>query len=200
MLHQWLLQRMAQQPPQGPSTLGECVTSTSSTTTLNYNYNCSTVTTDSSTTAGGMSTGGSTETPPITSLSSITTTASIEGGSIMTSSTSTVTSATMSDSKATTKPAETVSPSSLITTQRLPPPLTKFSGDEASADGETFVDWLEQFEMVASLLGWGAQAKLVNLVTRLKGPASSFYRSCTPEQRGNYALLVKELSRRFVPI
>ena len=179
-----------------PSTLGESVTSTSSTTTTT----ASSASSSSITTAGGMSTGGSTETPPGTSSSLITTTASIEGGSVMTSSTSTVTSATVGGSKTMAKPAETASPSSLITTQQLPPPLTKFSGDEASADGETFVDWLEQFEMVASLLGWGAQAKLVNLVTRLKGPASSFYRSCTPEQRGNYTLLVKELSKRFVPV
>lgn len=73
----------------------------------------------------------------------------------------------------------------MLTAQHLAPPLTKFSGDEASTDGETFVEWLEQFEMVASLLKWSEQVKLVNLVTRLKGPASSFYRLCTPQQRGD---------------
>ena len=53
--------------------------------------------------------------------------------------------------------------------------------------------------MVASLLGWGEQAKLVNLVTRLKGPVSSFYYACTSEC-ASYTLLVKELSKRFVPV
>ena len=54
--------------------------------------------------------------------------------------------------------------------------------------------------MVASLARWGDQAKLVNLTTRLKGSAYSFYRACTPEQRASYPLLVKELSKRFVPV
>ena len=39
----------------------------------------------------------------------------------------------------------------------------------------------------------------MNLITRFKGPASS-YHSCTPEQHSNYTLLVKELSKRFVPV
>lgn len=37
-------------------------------------------------------------------------------------------------------------------------------------------------------------------MTRLKGPASSFYRLCTPQQRGDYTLLIKELSKRFIPV
>ena len=122
----------------------------------------------------------------------------------MTSSNSTVTSATVGESKTIpAKPATptgTVSLSAPFATQQLPPPLTKFTGDDASSDDETFLDWLEQFKMVVSLLGWGEQAKLVNLVTHLKGPASSFYRVCTSEQRANYTLLVKELSKIFVPV
>ena len=74
-------------------------------------------------------------------------------------------------------------------TQQLPP-LTKFAGDGKEEDGEAFVDWLEQFEMVASLAKWNLQAKLVNLTTRLRGPALSFYRSCPTEQRANYHLLI----------
>ena len=51
--------------------------------------------------------------------------------------------------------------------------------------------------MVASLLRWGEKAKLVNLVvTCLKGPALSFYHTCT----SNYTFLIKELSKRVVPI
>ena len=192
-----------------PSTLSGSVTSTSSTTTTTASIASSSATTTApsssgTTSAGSTSTGVSTVTPPSTRSSSITTTASIEGGSTTTSSTSTVTSATMSESKMITPkpatPTETLSLSAPFAAQQLPPPLTKFTGDDASSDGETFLDWLEQFEMVASLLGWGEQAKLVNLVTRLKGPASSFYRACTSEQRANYTLLVKELSKRFVPV
>jgi len=42
------------------------------------------------------------------------------------------------------------------------PPIMQFSGEEQS-DGETFLDWLEQFESVAQLGGWNGHAKLVNL-------------------------------------
>ena len=61
------------------------------------------------------------------------------------------------------------------------PPITRYSGKE-QPDGETFRDWLEQFESVAQLGGWNHHAKLVNLSTRLRGSAYSFYRSCTTEQ------------------
>ena len=84
-------------------------------------------------------------------------------------------------------------------TQQLPP-ISKFSGDEKLDDNTTFPEWLEQFEMVANLAGWGDQAKLVNLTTRLKGSAYAFLRSCTPQQRGNYSAIVQELKKRFVPV
>ena len=38
-----------------------------------------------------------------------------------------------------------------------------------------FQDWLEQFELIADVLGWSPQAKLVNLITRLQGQAYSFF-------------------------
>ena len=79
------------------------------------------------------------------------------------------------------------------------PPITRFSGEEQS-DGETFLDWLEQFESVAQLGGWNGHAKLVNLTTRLRGSAYSFYRSCTAEQRNDYKLLVEQLTKRFTPV
>ena len=84
-------------------------------------------------------------------------------------------------------------------TQQLPP-ISKFSGDEKLDDNTTFPEWLEQFEMVANLAGWGDQAKLVNLTTRLKGSAYAFLRSCTPQQRGNYSAIVQDLKKRFVPV
>ena len=79
------------------------------------------------------------------------------------------------------------------------PPITRFSGEE-QPDGETFQDWLEQFESVAQLGGWNNHAKLVNLSTRLRGSAYSFYRSCTAEQRNDYKLLVEQLTKRFTPV
>ena len=59
--------------------------------------------------------------------------------------------------------------SQALLAQQLPP-LPKYTGEEQS-QGETFRDWLEQFELVASLaLGeWDEKTNLVNLVTRLRG-------------------------------
>ena len=92
-----------------------------------------------------------------------------------------------------------VASSSLVPMLNQLPPITQFSGEE-QPDGETFQDWLEQFESVAQLGGWNSHAKLVNLFTRLRGSAYSFYRSCTAEQRNDYKLLVEQLTKRFTPI
>ena len=80
------------------------------------------------------------------------------------------------------------------------PPLPKFSGERNDGDMETFQDWLEQFEMIANICGWSLQAKLVNLVTRLRGQAYAFFRSCTIQQKTSYVLLVAELQKRFTPV
>ena len=61
------------------------------------------------------------------------------------------------------------------------------------ADGETIQDWLEQLDMVATVCHWDQPTKLVNLVTRLRGQAFAFYRTCTPEQRGSYKALKAEV-------
>ena len=90
-------------------------------------------------------------------------------------------------------------PSPYTATQELPP-ISKFSGDEKVDDNTTFPEWLKQFEMVANLAGWREQARLVNLTTRLKRSAYAFYRSCTPEQHGNYSAIVQELTKQFVPV
>ena len=76
------------------------------------------------------------------------------------------------------------------------PQIPRFSGEDLS-DGETFLDWFEQFESVATLGKWNDHCKLVNLTTRLRGAAYSFYRSYTPEQRSNYVLLVTKLKKWF---
>ena len=89
--------------------------------------------------------------------------------------------------------------STALLAQQLPP-IGKFSGETASAEGETFEAWHEHFEMVASVSHWDTQTKLVNLTTRLRGQAYAFYRSCTPQQRANYDVLVAELTKRFMPV
>ena len=88
--------------------------------------------------------------------------------------------------------------SQALLAQQLPP-LPKYTGEEQS-QGETFRDWLEQFELVASLGEWDEKTKLVNLVTRLRGQAYAFYRSCTLQQQACYATLVSELTKRFTPV
>ena len=62
------------------------------------------------------------------------------------------------------------------------PPIPNFSGDSIGKDGDTFVDWSEQFQLVAEACQWSDQVNLVNLATRLKGQAYAFYRSCSPAQ------------------
>ena len=87
----------------------------------------------------------------------------------------------------------------LLMAQQIPP-ISKFSGDERSGEPQDFVEWIEQFELVASAFNWSEQAKLVNLTTRLKGQAYSFYRACTPDQRAKYTPLVDALKGRFTPV
>ena len=88
--------------------------------------------------------------------------------------------------------------STAVLAQQLPP-ISKFTG-ETRDDSEVFQEWLEQFEMVASICRWDEKAKLVNLTTRLGGQAYTFYRSCTMTQRNDYALLKAELLQRFTPV
>ena len=78
--------------------------------------------------------------------------------------------------------------------------LGKFSGENESEAGEYFADWIEQFELVASVCHWDDRAKLVNLTTRLKGLAFAFYRSCSTQQRNDYTTLVSELKKRFTTV
>ena len=54
--------------------------------------------------------------------------------------------------------------------------------------------------MVVLVSCWDSQAKLVNLTTRLKGQAYTFYWSYTPQQRSSYDLLVAELIKNFIPV
>lgn len=89
--------------------------------------------------------------------------------------------------------------SSALFAQQLPT-LPNFTGDSIDSDGESFSEWVERLELVAEVGRWDDQAKLVNLATRLRGTASRFYRSCTPQQRSSYTDLVAALQKRFTPV
>ena len=104
------------------------------------------------------------------------------------------------DGRGTPSGADTVGAAQTLTTQlskalltQQLPPIPKFSDEDKATDGETFQEWLEQFEMVVEIASWDSRAKLVNLATRLRGQAYSFYRSCTQPQRADYDTLVVEL-------
>ena len=80
----------------------------------------------------------------------------------------------------------------------LLPQIPNFYGDQK--DGETFQDWVEQFEAVGSLAGWNDHFKLVYLTSALKGAAKSFFRSCLPTQRSKYDEMVAALKKRFTQV
>ena len=78
--------------------------------------------------------------------------------------------------------------------------LPNFNGEDLEGDGESFGDWLERLELVASTCKWDDQVKLMNVATHLRGTASRFYRSCTPQQRSSYKELVAALRSHFTPV
>ena len=77
------------------------------------------------------------------------------------------------------------------------PPVSKYAGN---AEVEPFDEWLEQFELVASVCCWEGRAKLANLVTRLQGQAYSFYRTCPVHQSTSDEALTAALTERFKPL
>ena len=79
------------------------------------------------------------------------------------------------------------------------PPLPKVSGGEQSQE-EPFKEWIAQFELMAEVCNWSKRAKLIHLTTHLRGEAFIFYKSCSTQQKGDYDLLVAELTRRFTPV
>lgn len=54
--------------------------------------------------------------------------------------------------------------------------------------------------MIANLCQWTEPVKIVNLVTRLKGQALAFYRSCDDVERNDYTQLIGLLKKRFTPV
>ena len=79
------------------------------------------------------------------------------------------------------------------------PQIPRFTG-EGRATGESFSEWHEHFENVAMLAGWNDHWKLVHLTSNLRDTAMAFYRSCGPDVRSQYVLLVAAMRRRFTPI
>ena len=69
------------------------------------------------------------------------------------------------------------------------PLISKFKGEDLDQEGGSFKEWIEQFELIAEAYGWDSKTRLVNLTTRLQGQAHSFYQTCSPEQRADYASL-----------
>ena len=54
--------------------------------------------------------------------------------------------------------------------------------------------------MAAEVSGWEGKSKLAHLVTRLKGQALSYYRSCPSEEKTDYDKLIKALTTRFTRV
>ena len=79
------------------------------------------------------------------------------------------------------------------------PQIPRFTG-EGRAVGESFSEWHEHFENVATLAGWNDHWRLVHLTSNLQDTAMAFYRSCSSDVRSKYALLVAAMKRRFTPI
>ena len=104
----------------------------------------------------------------------------------------------MSEPLSSTFPSAPATWSAALLAHQLPP-LRSFTGEDID-NGETFQDWIEQFEMVASIGGWDERAKLVNLTTRLRGQAYTFYKSCPDQERRKYTTLVAQLKQRFTPV
>lgn len=70
----------------------------------------------------------------------------------------------------------------------------------ATYDGKTsWLDYLVQFEMVASLNKWDAEEMACELAVALRGTAQGVLSILTPEQRVNYQMLVNALTARFHP-
>ena len=79
------------------------------------------------------------------------------------------------------------------------PQIPNFHGGD-QRDGETFEDWLDHFEAVATIARWDLNFKLVHLTAALRGNAKSFYRSCALAQKHSYPQLVNALKKRFTPV
>ena len=96
------------------------------------------------------------------------------------------------------EPNLAMDPMSMALLAQLLPNMPTFSGDEIDGDGDSCDTWLER--LVANACRWDEQARLVNVATRLRGSASRFYRSCTPQQKSSYSGITSALRKLFTPV
>ena len=78
-----------------------------------------------------------------------------------------------------------VGPTSVLAGMQQIPDLPRFDGSKLG-EAETIEDWLDQLEIVAIAFRWEEDARLAHLVSRLKGPALAYYRSCSTETKRSY--------------
>ena len=80
------------------------------------------------------------------------------------------------------------------------PTISKYSGADVGEEDETIEDWLDQFQLIASVFEWDDKMWLMHLVTHLKGSALAFYRSCSPAKQSSWEQLSEALRERFTPV
>ena len=96
-------------------------------------------------------------------------------------------------------PKEPNTLTSALLTQQLQL-IGKFSGETEGGGEETFSDWIEQLELVAEAFGLDDRTQYINVATRLRGQALTFYRSCDKQKMKTYGQLVAALRERFTPV
>ena len=78
--------------------------------------------------------------------------------------------------------------------------LSVFRGDDAGDGTTTVQDWFDEFDALAAVYRWSSQEKLVALVSKLKGPALSVYRTASDREKRSFTKLREELVRQFQPV
>ena len=77
------------------------------------------------------------------------------------------------------------------------PVLPPFRGEEG-AEKDSFEDWVDRLEEMATWCAWDDNKKLTQL--RLEGAARSFYKFCSEAERKSYDALKAALAKRFTPV
>ena len=96
-------------------------------------------------------------------------------------------------------PKEPNTLTSALLTQQLQL-IGKFSGETEGGCEETFLDWIKQLELVVEEFGLDDRTQYINVATRLRGQAPTFYHSCDKQKMKTYSQLVAALRERFTPV
>ena len=80
------------------------------------------------------------------------------------------------------------------------PVLPHFRGEKEGAEEDSFEEWVDQLEEMATWCAWDDNKKLTQLRLRLEGAARSFYKSCSEAERKSYDALKAALAKRFTPV